>query len=77
MADAGTNQAVIPQYQTRVFNTWDDFKNGIRDALPGSHDYDVYKRFIFRGQGSAGWPLISTAPIRTSRPQAGTRLPRS
>lgn len=73
MADAGTNQAVIPQYQTRVFNTWDDFKNGIRDALPGSHDYDVYKRFIFRGQGSAGWPLISTFDRTYSNKQAASR----
>jgi hypothetical protein len=47
-------------FKTKTFATWDEFKNGIRGALPGSHDYDIYKRFIFRGQGSSDWPLRST-----------------
>ena len=36
-------------FRRHVFHTWEDFKNGIRGALPGGHDYDVYKNYIFRG----------------------------
>jgi hypothetical protein len=28
-------------YGRKVFQTWEDFKNGVRAALPGGHDYDV------------------------------------
>jgi hypothetical protein len=60
-------------YRREVFRTWDDFKNGIRGALPGSHDYDVYKNYIFRGQGSATWPLRSTFDRIYSNKQAASR----
>jgi hypothetical protein len=73
MADVSTNEPDTPAFQVRVFNTWDDFKNGVRAALPGSHDYDVYKRFIFRGQGSADWPLKSTFDRTYSDKQAASR----
>jgi len=59
--------------RTHVFSTWDAFKNGIRGTLPGGHDYDVYKRFIFRGQGSADWPLKATFDRNYSNQQAGSR----
>lgn len=55
------------------FPTWDSFKNGVRASLPGSHDYDVYKRFLFRGQGNAGWPLRSTFDRSYSDAQAASR----
>src|SRR5262245_53446836 len=60
-------------FGSRVFNTWDEFKNGIRGTLPGGHDYDVYKKFIFRGQGSAEWPLQSTFDRTYSNKQAASR----
>lgn len=60
-------------YRTKSFDTWDAFKNGIRDVLPGVHDYDVYKRFIFRGQGNADWPLKSTFDRSYSDKQAASR----
>jgi hypothetical protein len=59
--------------RTRTFNTWDEFKNGVRTNLPGASDYDVYKRFIFRGQGSADWPLKSTFDRTYSDKQAASR----
>jgi FRG domain-containing protein len=55
------------------FASWDEFKNGIRGALPGSHDYDVYKRFIFRGQENADWPLKSSFDRTYSNQQAASR----
>jgi FRG domain len=55
------------------FASWDAFKNGIRNALPGAHDYDVYKRFIFRGQGNADWPLKSSFDRTYSNQQAASR----
>lgn len=60
-------------FKVRVFKTWDDFKHGVRSELPGSHDYDVYKRFIFRGQGSADWPLKSSFDRTYSDKQAASR----
>ena len=60
-------------FRTQVFADWSGFKNGVRNALPGSHDYDVYKRFIFRGQGSADWPLRSTFDRSYSDKQAASR----
>ena len=60
-------------YRQQVFSTWEDFKNGIRGALPGGHDYDVYKNYIFRGQGSATWPLRSTFDRIYSDKQAASR----
>lgn len=60
-------------YETRRFATWDDFKRGVRNALPGAHDYDVYKRFLFRGQGNAEWALRSTFDRIYSDQQAASR----
>jgi FRG domain len=62
-----------PPYEVKPFETWNDFKNGVRDVLPGSHDYDVYKRFLFRGQGNADWPLRSTFDRSYSKAQAASR----
>jgi len=62
-----------PPYKCKVFKTWDDFKNGIRGALPGDHEYDVYKNYIFRGQGNANWPLRSTFDRIYSNKQAASR----
>lgn len=67
----GAGQAT--PYRTTVFATWDEFKNRVRTELPGSHDYDVYKRFIFRGQGSADWNLRSTFDRNYSDAQAASR----
>jgi hypothetical protein len=61
------------RYNTREFKSWDDFKRGIRDALPGAHDYDIYKRYIFRGQGNATWPLTSTFDRRYANRRAASR----
>jgi FRG domain-containing protein len=60
-------------YQTHTFQTWDEFKNGVRSRLPGSHDYDIYKKFIFRGQGRAEWPLRSSFDRTYSNKQAASR----
>jgi hypothetical protein len=60
-------------YAIVQFQTWDDFKRRVRDELPGSHDYDVYKRFIFRGQGNSTWPLRSTFDRSYSNKQAASR----
>lgn len=60
-------------YITQPFDTWDAFKHGVRNALPGSHDYDVYKRFLFRGQGDSRWPLRSTFDRSYSDAQAASR----
>lgn len=62
-----------PAFAVVPFATWDDFKHGVRTALPGSHDYDVYKRFLFRGQGNADWPLRSTFDRSYSEAQAASR----
>ncbi|HNP82744.1 MAG TPA: FRG domain-containing protein [Nitrospira sp.] len=62
-----------PPYRCKIFQTWEDFKSGIRAALPGGHDYDVYKNYIFRGQGSATWPLRSTFDRIYSDKQAASR----
>jgi FRG domain len=62
-----------PPYTVRQFTSWEAFKNGIRGALPGGHDYDVYKNYIFRGQGNADWPLRSTFDRNYSDKQAGSR----
>lgn len=66
-------QRVQPAYKVKEFATWDDFKNGVRSQLPGAHDYDVYKRFIFRGQGNAAWSLRSTFDRSYSDKQAASR----
>ena len=68
---AGGN-AVPPPYKCKVFNTWEDFE-WIRGALPGRHDDDVYKNYIFRGQGNATWPLRSTFDRIYSDKQAASR----
>lgn len=60
-------------YRVERFPSWDAFKNGVRNALPGSHDYDVYKRFLFRGQGNADWSLRSTFDRSYSEKQAASR----
>src|ERR1043165_1623059 len=60
-------------YTTRKFTSWEGFKNGIRGALPGGHDYDVYKNYIFRGEAIASWPLRSTFDRNYSDKQAGSR----
>jgi hypothetical protein len=59
--------------RTEIFSNWDAFKHGFRNVLPGSHDYDIYKRFIFRGQGSAEWPLRSTFDRLYFNKQAASR----
>jgi hypothetical protein len=60
-------------FTVQTFGSWDEFKNGVRAKLPGANDYDVYKRFIFRGQGSADWPLKSTFDRVYSDQQAASR----
>jgi hypothetical protein len=60
-------------YRTVVFPTWDDFKRNIRNVLPGAHDYDIYKQYLFRGQGSADWALRSTFDRNYSDQQAASR----
>ena len=60
-------------YKRKEFSSWDDFKKGFRAELPGSHDFDVYKKFIFRGQGNAAWSLRSTFDRNYSNKQAGSR----
>src|SRR5262245_35082084 len=60
-------------YRTHRFGTWEEFKNGIRNVLPGSHDYDVYKNYIFRGQGNADWQLRSTFDRSYCNKQAASR----
>jgi FRG domain len=69
------SEARSPRSAFRVdrFTTWDEFKHGVRNALPGSHDYDVYKRFLFRGQGNADWQLRSTFDRNYSDAQAASR----
>ena len=62
-----------PAYRIKFFETWEDFKKGVRAALPGGHDYDVYKNYIFRGQGNASWPLRSTFDRVYSNKQAASR----
>jgi len=62
-----------PAYRVKAFGSWEDFKNGVRGELPGSHDYDVYKNYIFRGQGNARWPLRSTFDRIYSDKQAASR----
>ena len=69
----GNREMTKPAYRVSTFQTWDEFKNGIRNELPGSHDYDVYKRFIFRGQGNSDWPLRSTFDRTYSEQQAASR----
>jgi hypothetical protein len=68
-----TGDPAPPHYRTKSFKTWDEFKNGVRNELPGAHDYDVYKRFIFRGQGDAAWSLTSTFDRSNSDKQAASR----
>lgn len=70
---AANNAGEPPGLKVHAFHTWDEFKNGIRANLPGAHDYDVYKRFIFRGQGSADWSLKSTFDRTYSDQQAANR----
>ena len=65
--------APVAPFRTQVFGSWDQFKNNIRSALPGSHDYDVYKNYIFRGQGNATWSLQSTFDRSYSDKQAASR----
>ncbi|HKH92301.1 MAG TPA: FRG domain-containing protein [Gemmatimonadaceae bacterium] len=62
-----------PAFVVQSFETWDAFKHGVRNALPGAHDYDVYKRFLFRGQGDSRWPLRSTFDRSYSDAQAASR----
>src|SRR5262249_28753799 len=70
---SNASRASRVSFPTFYFHTWNDFKNGIRDKLPGAHDFDVYKKFIFRGQGSADWPLKSTFDRTYSNQQAASR----
>jgi len=62
-----------PAIDVVQFGDWDAFKNGVRNALPGSHDYDIYKRFLFRGQGDSSWPLRSTFDRNYPDAQAASR----
>jgi len=62
-----------PAFDVRWYPSWDAFKHQVRSALPGSHDYDVYKRYLFRGQGNSGWPLRSTFDRSYSDAKAGSR----
>ncbi|MBR1122993.1 FRG domain-containing protein [Bradyrhizobium lablabi] len=73
LAARTTTEAFARGFRVRVFQTWDQFKHGIRDELPGAHDYDVYKRYIFRGQGNANWPLKSSFDRTYSDKQAANR----
>jgi hypothetical protein len=76
---AKTNAAVAtggegqkPAFACKVFQSWDEFKKGIRGALPGDQN-DVYKKYIFRGQGNSNWPLKSNFDRTYSNEQAGSR----
>jgi hypothetical protein len=60
-------------FKTVCFGSWDEFKKELRNVLPGAHDYDVYKRYIFRGQGSSKWSLCSTFDRRYSKAQGASR----
>lgn len=60
-------------YAVRSFKSWGEFKHSIGSVLPGASDYDVYKRFIFRGQGNADWALRSTFDRSYSEKQAASR----
>src|SRR5262245_56042085 len=66
-------QSAQSVFAVEPFATWDEFRHGVRNALPGSHDYDVYKRFLFRGQGNADWQLRSTFDRNYSDAQAASR----
>jgi len=60
-------------YKRREFTSWDDFKKGFRAELPGTQDFDIYKKYIFRGQGDASWPLRSTFDRNYFKKTAGSR----
>jgi hypothetical protein len=58
----------------QCFNTWSDFKNNFREFLPAYTDEkDVFKRYIFRGQARAEWPLTSSFDRVYSGRRAGSR----
>src|SRR5262249_33874110 len=50
----------VAAFHTHKFQKWDQFKRELWQKLPGGHDFDIYKRFIFRGQADARWKLTST-----------------
>jgi hypothetical protein len=56
-----------------MFKTWDEFRNGVRTALPSGQNDDIYKNFIFRGQGSAAWHLTSSFDRNYQDKQAASR----
>jgi hypothetical protein len=66
-------KSASPRYREEEFQTWEAFKNGIRGVLPCSRDYDIYKNYIFRGQGGDMWPLRSTFDRIYSDKQAASR----
>lgn len=70
-------QSRVPQlgYWRRVFDTWEQFKSGFPTYLPQRRDdgAEIYKNFIFRGQGSASWALRSTFDRIYSDKQAANR----
>jgi hypothetical protein len=60
-----------PTYRKREFSSWENFKSSVRGELGGGGD--VYKRYIFRGQGNAAWPLKSSFDRHYSTKQAASR----
>jgi hypothetical protein len=72
-ARAASASSEGPSYVVHSFQRWDDYKHNVRAVLPGAHDYDVYKRFLFRGQGNSAWPLRSTFDRSYSDAQAASR----
>jgi hypothetical protein len=67
------NNSAVTNSGAYVFGSWNDFKHQMISKLPGQHDFDVYKKYIFRGQGSSQWPLKSTFDRIYSEKQAASR----
>lgn len=55
------------------FNNWSEFKSSYRTRLPGNSDYDVYKKYLFRGQSDAQWSLVSSFDRSYSGKNQGSR----
>lgn len=45
---------------THRFESWSDFKSNYAASLPSRSDESLLGRYIFRGQGDAGWQLTSS-----------------
>jgi hypothetical protein len=64
------------RYQSRTFASWDEFKHGLFALLTGGesgHPAQVYKRYVFRGQRDAAWPLRSSFDRKIGPKRAAKR----